>query len=201
MQVKKIKIKNYKKLINIDLCLEKDITLIAGPNNAGKTSIVEFLKFLFGDTKDKIELTELNTKLLDDWIEKFYVSYKSVLNKNLNDSKLVDELTSYFMINPINDIQILPEAYIEISYNKKDDQLSDIIRYSFELEEYNSIYFKYLCKLNDNKFKSFLIENGVSMAAITDHNAFDIDMYNKFKFFEGDKLNKVLPGIEFDVEF
>lgn len=159
MQVKKIKIKNYKKLINIDLCLEKDITLIAGPNNAGKTSIVEFLKFLFGDTKDKIELTELNTKLLDDWIEKFYVSYKSVLNKNLNDSKLVDELTSYFMINPINDIQILPEAYIEISYNKKDDQLSDIIRYSFELEEYNSIYFKYLCKLNDNKFKSFLIEN------------------------------------------
>ena len=37
------------------LGMEKDITLIAGPNNAGKTSIVEFLKFLFGDTKDKIE--------------------------------------------------------------------------------------------------------------------------------------------------
>lgn len=45
-----------------------------------------------------------------------------------------------------------------------------------------------------------LIENGINMAAITDHNAFDIDIYNKFKSFEGEKLNKVLPGIEFDVE-
>lgn len=54
---------------------------------------------------------------------------------------------------------------------------------------------------NINILVNKLIENGVSMAAITDHNAFDIDMYNKFKSFEGDKLNKVLPGIEFDVEF
>lgn len=159
MQLKKIKIKNYKKLINIDLCFEKDVTLIAGPNNAGKTSIIEILKFLLDDTKEKIELTELNTKLLDEWIENFYNNYKNVLNKNLSDSELVDELTSYFVDNPIDDIQILPEAYIEISYNKQEDQLSNIIRYSFELEEYNSIYFKYLCKLNINKFKSFLIEN------------------------------------------
>ena len=54
---------------------------------------------------------------------------------------------------------------------------------------------------NINILVNKLIENGISMAAITDHNAFDIDMYNKFKTFEGDKLNKVLPGIEFDVEF
>lgn len=45
-----------------------------------------------------------------------------------------------------------------------------------------------------------LIENGINMAAITDHNAFDIDVYNKFKSLEGEKLNKVLPGIEFDVD-
>lgn len=45
-----------------------------------------------------------------------------------------------------------------------------------------------------------LIKNGISMAAITDHNEFDIDIYNKFKSFEGRKLNKILPGVEFDVE-
>lgn len=54
---------------------------------------------------------------------------------------------------------------------------------------------------NINVLVNKLIDNGISMAAITDHNAFDIDMYNKFKSFEGNKLNKVLPGIEFDVEF
>lgn len=45
-----------------------------------------------------------------------------------------------------------------------------------------------------------LIKNGISMAAITDHNEFDIDIYNKFKSFVGGKLNKILPGVEFDVE-
>lgn len=46
-----------------------------------------------------------------------------------------------------------------------------------------------------------LVKNKVSMVAITDHNTFSIDMYNKLKSYEGKQLKKVLPGIEFDVEF
>ena len=48
-----------------------------------------------------------------------------------------------------------------------------------------------------NKIK----ENGVQMIAITDHNCFNLDMYNKVKSYEGIYLKKVLPGVEFDVEF
>ena len=81
MQIKKIKIYNYKKLLNIDLNLENDITLIAGPNNAGKTSIVEVFKFIFTDNKNKIELSELNTKLLNDWIKTFYTNYENIIKK------------------------------------------------------------------------------------------------------------------------
>ena len=84
MQIKRIKILKYKKLLNVDLNLEKDITLIAGPNNSGKTSIVEVLKFLFTDTKDKIELSELNTKLVDEWLKKFYMNYESILKRNID---------------------------------------------------------------------------------------------------------------------
>lgn len=46
-----------------------------------------------------------------------------------------------------------------------------------------------------------LKENNVEMISITDHNCFDLDMYNKVKFHEGTELKKVLPGVEFDVEF
>lgn len=48
---------------------------------------------------------------------------------------------------------------------------------------------------------SKLSENNINMASITDHNAFSLEMYDKFKFYEGKTLAKVLPGIEFDVEF
>lgn len=48
---------------------------------------------------------------------------------------------------------------------------------------------------------SKLRENNINMASITDHNAFSLEMYDKFKSYEGKTLAKVLPGIEFDVEF
>lgn len=159
MQIKKIKISNYKKLLNIELNLENDITLIAGPNNAGKTSIVEIFKFLFTDNKNKIELSELNTKLLNDWIRTFYINYESVIKRNFNDDELPVQLTDFFLKFPINDENILPIINIQIVYDKKNDRLTDVIRYSYELDDSNSIYFMYKCCLNEDKFKKNLIEN------------------------------------------
>ena len=153
MQIKRIKILKYKKLLNVDLNLEKDITLIAGPNNSGKTSIVEVLKFLFTDTKDKIELSELNTKLVDEWLKKFYMNLKNILKRNIDDEKLPEELTIFFRDNPINDNDIMPTIHIEVTYDKKNDNLTDVIRYAYELDDSNSIYFKYKCKLNEEKLK------------------------------------------------
>ena len=159
MQIKKIKISNYKKLLNIELNLENDITLIAGPNNAGKTSIVEIFKFIFTDNKNKIELSELNTKLLNDWIQTFYTNYEDIIKKNLNDDELPTQLTAFFFNFPINDVKILPFVNIEVSYDKQHDRLNDFIRYSYDLDDSNSIYFKYKCCLNEEKFKKYLIEN------------------------------------------
>lgn len=153
MQIKKIKISNYKKLLNIELNLENDITLIAGPNNAGKTSIVEIFKFIFTDNKNKIELSELNTKLLNDWIQTFYTNYEDIIKKDLNDDELPAQLTAFFFSFPINDIKILPFVNIEVTYDKQHDRLNDFIRYSYDLGDSNSIYFKYKCCLNEEKFK------------------------------------------------
>lgn len=45
-----------------------------------------------------------------------------------------------------------------------------------------------------------LIKNEVDMVALTDHNAFSMEHYEKLKKFENSgELKKVLPGIEFDV--
>lgn len=48
-----------------------------------------------------------------------------------------------------------------------------------------------------------LNENGVEMCAITDHDMFNFEMYKKLKEEEmkGGSIKKVLPGIEFSVEF
>lgn len=47
-----------------------------------------------------------------------------------------------------------------------------------------------------------LSENQINMAAITDHNTFDLELYNALKLKEDDlTVKKILPGIEFDVIF
>lgn len=44
--------------------------------------------------------------------------------------------------------------------------------------------------------------NMVNMAAITDHDAFDFELYSKLKEQEGKgSIEKILPGVEFSVEF
>lgn len=63
--------------------------------------------------------------------------------------------------------------------------------------KYNTI--ENIGQLNDK-----LTENGVQICAITDHDAFGYDMYNALKLYEnteGSSIIKVLPGVEFSVEF
>lgn len=54
---------------------------------------------------------------------------------------------------------------------------------------------------NIDKLIVNLKKERVDMIAITDHNAFDFGLYSELKKREGVDLQKVLPGIEFDVEY
>jgi len=51
---------------------------------------------------------------------------------------------------------------------------------------------------DENKFKQIMRDANIQIAAITNHNEFDIDQYKKFKCKENSFL--LLPGIEYDVE-
>ena len=58
-------------------------------------------------------------------------------------------------------------------------------------------------KDNIKKLINGLIENNVNMAAITDHDTFNYDLYSTLKKQEQENncIEKILPGIEFTVEF
>lgn len=48
---------------------------------------------------------------------------------------------------------------------------------------------------------SKLKQNGIDMCAITDHDRFNFNIYKALKTYEGKEIRKVLPGIEFSVNF
>ncbi len=51
MILKKVKIYNYRQLQKVELDLQNSLTVLAGPNNSGKTTLISVLKGMFRDKK------------------------------------------------------------------------------------------------------------------------------------------------------
>ena len=56
MILKKVKIYNYRQLQKVELDLQNSLTVLAGPNNSGKTTLISVLKGMFRDKNIKILL-------------------------------------------------------------------------------------------------------------------------------------------------
>lgn len=61
MILKKVKIYNYRQLQKVELDLQNSLTVLAGPNNSGKTTLISVLKGMFRDKK-------LDLLILDEWL-------------------------------------------------------------------------------------------------------------------------------------
>lgn len=49
MFLKKVKVINYRQLENVELDMQDTLTVLAGPNNSGKTTLISVLKGMFCD--------------------------------------------------------------------------------------------------------------------------------------------------------
>jgi len=79
MKIKKIEVKNFRLLENVNCNLEDDITLIVGKNNTGKTSFFEAIKLA----------TSIDGKFIfEDFSQSTYAVFKSSFNKYLESRKV-----------------------------------------------------------------------------------------------------------------
>lgn len=56
MHLVKVKIINYRQLQNVELDLQDSLTVLAGPNNSGKTTLISVLKGMFSYNKNRRNL-------------------------------------------------------------------------------------------------------------------------------------------------
>ena len=83
MKLKKIAITNYRQFQNAVINFDDELTILAGANNSGKTSIIELFKRLFRDrnfTKEDIS-AEYYSKLQYDFISDINKIYSISLNE------------------------------------------------------------------------------------------------------------------------
>lgn len=66
MILKKVKITNYRQLQNVELDMQDSLTVLAGPNNSGKTTLISVLKGMFCDKKLSFNYSDIPIQLITD---------------------------------------------------------------------------------------------------------------------------------------
>lgn len=165
MFIKKIEVQNFRQIKNVCLELQKNTTILAGPNNSGKTSFILLLIRMFQEKSFNFLKDDFNVYDKHIWSEKIYKILKEIYdNKDSKiDDELIDELSN--KIFPIDtestpDI-ILPELTVklQIDYNEQDD-ISNFANYIMDLDKSrNSFYFIYKIILNKNLFLKDIKDN------------------------------------------
>jgi putative ATP-dependent endonuclease of the OLD family len=139
MHIQKIEIKNFRLLVDVNLSLEKQTTVIVGRNNSGKTSLTELFRRLLSDNAPKFKLEDFSLAVH----EQFWNAFK------LKSSDAED--------NAVRDVLPVIEARLTLGYEEDTGSfgpLSDfiidlnpdctktliIIRYELEDGKINAIF-------------------------------------------------------------
>ncbi|MDF2884066.1 MAG: pathosis related protein [Clostridiaceae bacterium] len=167
MYIKKIRIQNFRQLKDVELELQNNTTILAGPNNSGKTSFILLLKRMLLEKSFDFSKDDFNAYDKCIWSNKVYNILKSLYDnkQSKKEDEIIKELTDKMF--PIeNELEskpsvILPELIVklQIDYDNNDD-ISNFANYIMDLDDsHNSFYFSYKIVLNKNLFKKGIKEN------------------------------------------
>lgn len=153
MKIKSIEISNYRKIKNAQLNMEDNITVLAGANNSGKTSLVELFDSVFAKPKGKLPLNknDFPVELCEEWGKRVFPLFKEAFlsNKKEDAQTIIRE-----KILENDTVMILPITLkIQVDYDKETDDIRNFADYIMELSPDNiSFYFIYRYELNKTLF-------------------------------------------------
>ncbi|WP_193432948.1 AAA family ATPase, partial [Pediococcus damnosus] len=196
MYIQKLEVNNFRQLKNITINFEKNTSILAGPNNSGKTSLIQLMKRTLSDKKFNFNVADFNAYDQQQWLKQFD-SIIDVLKKT-NADKLGEKLSTLQDEMMEEDSKLLiPETITkwQINYSDKDD-ISKFVNYLMDLKENeNSFYF--ICKITLN-ISSFLEAIVINLSKFNDNEIFKSKLLLKIycehiapHFFFTDKKYKI----------
>ena len=168
MILKKVKITNYRQLQNVELDMQDSLTVLAGPNNSGKTTLISVLKGMFCDKKLSFNYSDIPIQLSSDWMDKILPIIQAVMIKNDRESGVREIITKIsnddkFIADYIMDSF---QAQIQVDYNPDNDDIQYFADYLMDLDDTkHSFYFIYTYEPSISSFEKNLTEHYDRMSA------------------------------------
>lgn len=168
MHLVKVKIINYRQLQNVELDLQNSLTVLAGPNNSGKTTLISVLKGMFYDKKLRFNYSDIPTNLSIAWLDKILPVFQKIMTKH--DKEIgIREIVKQISSNEVfaaNYVMESFQAQIQVDYDPVSDDIQCFADYLMDLDENkHSFYFLYTYEPSISSFEKVLNEHYDKMAA------------------------------------
>lgn len=165
MRLEWVKVSNFRQFVEeMELKCEKEMTVVAGANNSGKTSLLELTRMVLGDKNNAFKKEDVPVRNVTQWWDKIKVPMDNILGQNtINKEKfefgLKEELLDREgILKKEYQLEVL-EMKISITYEEKDDDIQRFTEYYMDLEkEKRNFYFLYRLELNQVNFLKGLKE-------------------------------------------
>lgn len=150
MKLNNISIQSFRQFDNIEISMSDGLTIIAGANNSGKTSIVSLIKKMMNEKIEKYDMFDIPSSELKRWSDDIFTRF----NEFCTQGKNADEIVELFFDQDGNCLNCLKttEVRIQVEYNE-DEDISLFADYIMDFDEdKHSFYFVYKYELEDTEF-------------------------------------------------
>ena len=163
MKLKLLGIYNYRQFIQESIYMEDGITFLAGANNSGKTSIIELMNRLFGETSIKISTNDLPVEMYHKWIGDCENLIRDCYGTAKEKEEFIKTLQDKLIGSVENPVQFVDQieresmkVKLEIGYDSE-DTIELFSPYLMDLDEKTyRFYFLYQYKFMPNLFINLL---------------------------------------------
>lgn len=151
MVLKEVTIQNYKKFADTTFTLDNDITLLAGANNSGKTSLIDLLCSILGNNRVPYSVSNIPVTLAKAWCDQIYPVFNKCFRAGLGKEKTISEIIQEILPSeqePHEPGILIPPTLVKlrIDYSITDD-IRNFADYVMDFDsEKHSFYFVYTFK-------------------------------------------------------
>ena len=159
MKIKTIQISGFRKILKATINMEDDITVIAGANNSGKTSIVELFNYVF-NAKGALCSDDFPVYESQEWCTAVFPYFQAQFKQENKKDDLIANILGTIVPseNPENEMLLTPiEVLIQVDYDPAGDDIRNFADYIMELDpDNNSFYFIYRFELDKDLLRKSL---------------------------------------------
>ena len=156
MKLEEISIMNYRQFEKANVFFDNGITVLAGANNSGKTSLITLIKNVFNDEKNIYCESDIPAKNLQKWINIVYPMFEAFFTGDYSVEKIEEDLVEYILPKDEEKPQICIDTTkirVHVSYDPDKDDIKLFADYIMDLdEEKHDFFFEYYYEIKRTRF-------------------------------------------------